>query len=75
MADILELHRIQRLPNGISLGAGVFKHETREQAIRKRSDEGFEYDPASGRFYKRMGSRYIEWVEITGKDDEQWKLK
>lgn len=47
----------------------------REQAIRKMSDEGFEYDPASGRFYKRMGSRHIQWVEITGKDDEQWKLK
>ena len=30
----------------------------------------FEYDPASGRFYKRMGSRYVEWVEITGKDDD-----
>ena len=49
MAEILEMHRIQRLPNGISLGAGIYKHETREQAIRKMSDEGFEYDPASGR--------------------------
>ena len=70
MADILELHRIQRLPNGISLGAGVFKHETIEKSIRKMSDEGFEYDPASVRFYKLMGSRYIEWVEITGKDEK-----
>lgn len=71
MADILEMHRIQRLPNGISLGAGVFKHENREQAIRKMSDEGYEYDPASGRFYKRMGSRYVEWVEITREDDNR----
>ena len=69
MAEILEMHRIQRLPNGISLGAGIFKHDTREQAVRKMSDEGYEYGPASGRFFKRMGSRYIEWVEITGKDD------
>jgi hypothetical protein len=69
MAEILELHRMQRLPNVILLGRGVFKHEIIEQAIRKMSDEGYEYDPASGRFFKRMGSRYIEWVEITGKDD------
>ena len=40
-------------------------------AKEKVSDEGYEYDPASGRFYKRMGSRYIEWVEITGKDDSR----
>lgn len=69
MAEILELHRMQRLPNVILLGRGVFKREIIEQAIRKMSDEGYEYDPASGRFFKRMGSRYIEWVEITGKDD------
>ena len=69
MAEILELHRMQRLPNVILLGRGVFKHEIIEQAIRKMSDEGYEYDPASGRFFKRMGSRYIEWVKITGKDD------
>ncbi len=71
MADILRTSPVSELPNKISLGAGVFKlSEDRTSDQKNELMKEFEYDPASGQFYKRMGSRYIEWVEIAGKDDD-----